>query len=360
MKKPTLLIIAVLLSLTAIAQNPSLDNSLSYLDSIIANCQRLQQMAFDYRSQKDYAKSNECLREIIKSYPLIGWGDMIDKPQYIIGMNHVDSLTDLAKSYKTEKNYIKSNECYEQILVELQSLEGFEELATKVKNSIALNHVAMGHASLKKNVYEDALHHYMTAVEYAIPNSETHKMALRGVGNTYSRQVTNMKFNHLLSNDDIETAVNYCLTAEHYFDLASATENRLKEQATRAGLLNDLNRTDEALSLYHQIVNECERDSAYNGLRGNVFFNLGEIYTDKEQFKDAIEYLEQGYVICITVDDKQTAYWAAKKLATIYDSQIPNLEKLTLWNRRADELESEIPTMEEVLQQIKDKKQNGN
>lgn len=310
-------------------------------DSISANCVRLQRMAMTYREDKDYAKSNECLNACITAFPLIGWDSLVYQPKYLIGMNRFDSLSNLARSYHKEKDFVKSNECYEKALLELQSIEGTERLIPKVKRSIALNHIGMGHTLLKKKEYEASRQHYQTAIENDIPDSEVYKLALRGVGNTYSGQVTGLKIDQYGHPVDLQQALSLCLKAEHYYSLASASELKLKEQLTRAGLLFDLGRIEEASSLYLQITQECSDNNSYEGIRGKAFYHLGYIKKDIEQFKDAIEYLELGYSFCLNAKDKVSAYYSADYLSNIYKTHIPDSEKHLLWQQRAEALKSD-------------------
>ena len=330
----------------------------SVQDSIAANCIRLQHMAMAYRNDKNYAKSNECLNGCIKAYPLIGWDDMIDKPNEIITLNRIDSITEEARFFSKEKEFVKSNDCYEKVLMELQTIEGSEKRIAKVRNSMSINYGRLGNASIKRNEYEDARHHYQTAVEYAIPNSEAHKMALRGVGNTFSWQVTELEISHTVANVNHEKAISYCLEAEHYYDLAMDTEKRLEQQRTRADILADLNRIEEAETLYLQTIEECGSNDSLNRVRGKSLYKLGCIKIDKEQYKDAIEFLEQGYMLCLDAGDKLSAHFAANNLADIYKKHSPDADKSSQWQQRAVALKEDIPSFQDMLKRNNQRKQN--
>ena len=250
-----------------------------------------------------------------------------------------NALMEQARNYFNQKEYAKSNECYEQICAELKGT-AYESLIPTVRNSIAINHLYMGVAALKEKDFPTAKTHIGKAIEDAKPESKTYFMANSWMGQWNSVQALNIRTNR----GDYEQAVKLSLEAERYFNLAKAPEKRLSEQLGRAAALQELARNDEAEALLIQIMSECEGFNDRSLIMGKAAFRLGEKEMAGERFQLAIPHLEQSYNLCnaeTTKDAKTWAYLAANKLKSLYTSFIPDNDKANLWKQRADELESQ-------------------
>ena len=140
----------------------------------------------------------------------------------------------------------------------------------------------------------------------------------------------------------LSQALEYSLDAEKFFDLAEAPEKRLREQVSRAMILVDMARQDEAEVLLKQIVSECDGVASRFAIQGKALFVFGGMEVDAERFQTAIQYLEQSYDLCNVGETKESkiyAYMCANKLYHLYNNQIPDCEKAALWKKRADDLE---------------------
>ena len=98
-----------------------------------------------------------------------------------------DRLHNQAKTYFQQKDYEKSNQCYEQIIKELQSTE-YESLISTIKTSIAINDLYMGTEALLNADFITAKPHLEKAVEYAKPGSKTYYSANSWLGEWYSQR----------------------------------------------------------------------------------------------------------------------------------------------------------------------------
>ena len=248
-----------------------------------------------------------------------------------------DVLMGQAKNYFSQKEYAKSNECYEQVCDELKGT-AYEGLTPSVRNSIAINNMYMGVTALKEKKFPTAKTYLENAIKDAKPESKTYYMAHSWMGQWNSVQALNIRTNR----GDFEKALAFSLEAERYFDLAKVPEKRLKEQLGRAAALQELARNDEAETLLKQIMSECEGFNDRSLIMGKAAYRLGEIEMAAERFQLAIQHLEQSYNLCnaeTTKDAKTWVYLAANKLNSLYTRFIPDNDKANLWKLRADELE---------------------
>lgn len=247
------------------------------------------------------------------------------------------SLMSQAKYYFDQKEYAKSNECYEKVVSELEGTE-YESLIPTIRDGIAINNLFVGVAMLKAKDYPTSKTYLENAIKEAKPESKTFYMAHSWMGQWNSVQALNIRTN----NGDFKQAVKFSLEAERYFDMAKAPEKRLNEQLSRAATLYELSQKEEAEILLKQIVKECEGINNRSLIMGKATYNLGESEMTSERFQLAIQHLEQSYNLCNTNSSKEAktwAYHAANKLSNLYTSFIPDNDKALLWKQRANELE---------------------
>lgn len=248
-----------------------------------------------------------------------------------------NALMEQAKSYFSQKEYAKSNECYEQVCKELKGTL-YESLIPSVRNGIAINNMYMGIAALKEKDFPTAKTYLENAIKDSKLESKTYYMAHSWMGQWNSVQALNIRN----SRRDFEKALTFSLEAERYFDMAQAPEKRLKEQLGRADALLELARNDEAETLFKQIMAECEGLNDRSLIMGKAAYRLGETEMAGERFQLAIQHLEQSYNLCNAETSKESktwAYLAANMLNSLYSGFIPDIDKANLWKQRADELE---------------------
>ena len=140
-----------------------------------------------------------------------------------------NALMEQAKSFFSQKEYAKSNECYEHVCDELKGTD-YESMIPTVRNSIAINFMYMGVNALKDKDFPTAKNYLDKAIKDAKPDSKAYYMAHSWMGQWNSVQALNIRTNR----GNYEQAVKFSLEAEHYFDMAQAPEKRLKEQLGRA------------------------------------------------------------------------------------------------------------------------------
>ena len=241
-----------------------------------------------------------------------------------------DRLHNQAKTYFQQKEYEKSNQCYEQIIKELQSTE-YESLISTIKTSIAINDLYMGTEALLNADFITAKPHLEKAVEYAKPGSKTYYSANSWLGEWYSQRVLDLR----TSNGDLVQAIEYSKSAEAYYDKAQQIDKRLKQQLTRATILADLKRNDEATTLLSSILADCEGISSLEITKGKALSDLGKIEAEQGKLKLAIQHLEEAYEICSENSNTSGIYFAAIRLSNLYTRQIPDAKKAALWAQRA-------------------------
>lgn len=250
-----------------------------------------------------------------------------------------NSLMSQAKNHFEQKEYAKSNECYEQVCAELKGTD-YDSMIPTVRNSIAINFMYMGVNALKDKDFPTAKNYLDKAIKDAKPDSKAYYMAHSWMGQWNSVQALNIRTNR----GNYEQAVRFSIEAEHYFDMAQAPEKRLKEQLGRAAALVELSRNDEAETLLKQIITECEGSNDRSLIMGKASYRLGDIEMSSERFQMAIQHMEQSFNLCnanTSKDAKTWAYLAANKLSTLYTKDIPDNGKANLWKQRADELKSQ-------------------
>ena len=248
-------------------------------------------------------------------------------------------LMDQAKIHFDQKEYEKAINCYEKVVAELKGTD-YEILVPAVRNSIAINNLYLGVAALTNKDYPKSKGYLDKALMDAKPESKTYYMVLLWLGHWNSNQALSIR----TARGDSQQALQLSLEAERYFDLAKAPEKRLKEQLARASILQDLARNDESAALLKQIMAECEDVSDRSLILGKASYQLGGIEMSAERFQLAIQHLEQGYDLCVagsTIDAKSYAYLCANKLSQLFRVHIPDDDKATFWEQRANELESQ-------------------
>lgn len=249
------------------------------------------------------------------------------------------NLMALAKEFFQQKEYEKSNECYERIIAELKD-SGNESLVPTIRNSIAINNLYMGVAALKEKDYPMAKSYLEKAIKDAKPDSKTSYMIYSWMGQWNSVQSLNIR----TKRGDFQQALQFSLEAERFFNMAKAPDKRLKEQLSRADILQELSRGAEAEELLKSIMKECEGIKDYSIILGKAAYKLGGLELQLEKYQLAIQYLEQGYNLCVegtTIDAKSYAYLCADKLKKLFRVNIPDDDKAALWEKRAEELESQ-------------------
>lgn len=242
-----------------------------------------------------------------------------------------DSLMNLAKAYHQQKNYSKSNECYEKAIEAIRPYDN--NIINKIKGFIALNYLYQGVPLFKENKYLEAKPFFDKAIEYAEKDAKVYHMANSWMGNWYSRQALDIR----VSETNLQQAVDYYIEAEKYFELANAPEKRLGEQVSRATVLGEISRIDEAKQLLRLVISEAEKDDKRIKILAKALNELGSLELNSENYYTAIEYLERSYNLSLT-NDKQNAWIAANRLQRLYKNQIPDKSKTDLWEHRADEL----------------------
>lgn len=245
-----------------------------------------------------------------------------------------------AKVYFNQKEYLKSNDCYEQVCDELKGTD-YESLIPTVRNFIAINNMYMGVAALKKKDYPTAKTYLEESIKDAKPASKVYYMSHSWIGQWNSEQSQNIH----AKRGNLETALEFSLEAERYFELAQDSEKRLNAQLGRASILQDLTRNDEAETLLKHIISECEGFKNRSLIMGRAAYGLGELEMIEERFQLAMQHLEQSYDLCNAETSKDAKTWAclaANKLNTLYTRFVPDNDMANLWKQRYEELKSNI------------------
>ena len=244
-----------------------------------------------------------------------------------------DSLTNLARAYHQQKDYLKSNECYEQVIAIVKPFDEDGRLTNKIKGMIALNYVYLGVPLFKAKKYTESKNYFEKALEYSANDPKVLPMANSWMGDWYSSQALQIR----ISESNLQQAIEYCLLAEEYYTLANAPEKCLKEQISRATVLAEITRIDEARKLLQQVIQECEGKDKRTYLLAKALNELGAIEQYTENYQMAIPYLERSFNLSQS-SDRQNARIAANRMQRLYESQIPDKTKAELWKKRADEL----------------------
>lgn len=244
-----------------------------------------------------------------------------------------DSLINLAKSYFLQKEYLKSNECYKQVIAVIKPFDEDGRLTNKIRGMIALNYVYLGVPLFKAKKYAESRDYFEKALEYSANDPKVLPMANLWMGDWYSSQALQIR----IAESNLQRAIEYNKFAEKYYTLANAPEKCLKEQISRAMVLSDISRIEDARQLLQQVIQECEGKDKRTNLLAKALNELGAIEQNTENYQMAIQYLEQSYNLSLS-SDKQNARLAANRMQRLYESQIPDKTKAELWKKRADEL----------------------
>ncbi len=246
-----------------------------------------------------------------------------------------NTLKNQAQTYFQQREYEKSNQCYEQIIKELQNTE-YESLIPTIKTSIAINNLYIGIDAYNLLDYTKAKTYFEKALDYAKPESKAYYTANSWMGEWYSTRSLDIRLN----NGNLSDALQYSKSAESFFDLALKTEKRLNQQLVTSNILSDLKRNNESVILLNNIISECENEYEKKEIIGKAFIKLGTIELLSENLQPAILHLESGYRICNENNSKFYAYLAADKLHQLYTYQIPDQTKAEFWKQCADKLDS--------------------
>lgn len=244
-----------------------------------------------------------------------------------------DSLMNLAKAYHKQKEYLKSNEYYQQVIDAIMSFDNDGSLTNKIKGTMALNYMYLGVPLFKQKKYTEAKSYFEKAIEYAEKDPKVLPMANRWMGDWYSTQALIIR----ISETNLQQSVENSILAEKYFGLANVPEKRLNEQVSRATVLSEITRTDEAKQLLNKVISECEGNDNRNVILVKALTELGTIEQNAENYQSAIQLLERSYNLSV-VNSKTNANLAANRLLRLYKSQIPDKSKVELWQKRINEL----------------------
>ena len=244
-----------------------------------------------------------------------------------------DSLTNLAKIYHQQKEYVKSNECYEQVIAIIKPFDSDGKLTNKIRGMIALNYVYLGVPLFKAKKYDESKSYFEKALEYSANDPKVLPMANSWMGNLYSSQALEIR----VKESNLQQAIEYYIMAENYYKLANAPEKYLKEQISRATTLSDISHIDEAKLLLQQVIGECEGKDKFTILQAKALNELGAIEQNSENYQSAIQNLEKSYNLSFQ-SDRQNARIAVNRIIRLYEAQIPDRSKAELWKKRAEEL----------------------
>ena len=262
----------------------------------------------------------------------------------ITGISQVqkwDSLTNLAIIHHQQKEFEKSNECYEQVIAMVKPIDEDGRLTNKIKGMIALNYIYLGVPLFKAKKYTESKKLFEMALQYAANDPKVLPMANSWMGDWYSSHALQIR----IAESNLQQAIEYSLLAEKYYTIANAPEKCLKEQISRATVLADISRIEDARHLFQQVIQECEGKIKRTNLLAKALNGLGAIEQNSDNYQMAIQYLERSYNLSLS-SDKQNARLAANRMQRLYESQIPDKTKAELWKRRTDEL---LYTKERVI-----------
>lgn len=244
-----------------------------------------------------------------------------------------DSLMNLAKTYHKQKEYLKSNEYYQQVIDAIMPFDNDARLANKIKGTMALNYMYLGVPLFKQKKYPEAKLYFEKAIEFAEKDPKVLPMANTWMGDWYSTQALTIR----LSETNLQQSVEYSVIAEKYYEVANAPEKRLSEQVTRATVLSEISRIDEAKQQLQKVISECEGNDKRDVILAKALNELGDIEQNAENYQSAIQLLERSYDLSV-VNCKTNAQIAANRLLRLYQSQIPDESKVELWQKRINEL----------------------
>ncbi len=246
-------------------------------------------------------------------------------------MQWFEATTSQAKTYTQQKQYEKSNECYEQIIARITSTP-IEGLIPSVKSMTAINNLYLAVAAMKEKDFTRAKPLLDKAVADAKKDTKTYSIACSWMGEWYSCQSLNIR----AAQGDMQQALTLSNDAGHWFTQAQRPEKRLDEQLSQASILKDLLRKDEAKAILSKIIAECEGRTERNIIRGRALYQLGTLEAEEEEFQQSIVHLEQSYELCSDTEAATYARLAAKRLARLFDSDIPDAEKSAFWQQRSE------------------------
>ena len=93
-----------------------------------------------------------------------------------------DSLMNLAKTYHKQREYLKSNEYYQQVIDAILPFDNDGRLINKIKGTMALNYMYLGVPLFKQKKYPEAKSYFEKAIEYAEKDPKVLTMANKWMG----------------------------------------------------------------------------------------------------------------------------------------------------------------------------------
>ncbi len=307
---------------------------------------KLVKQAQEYTSVKDYHTANKCYNKAIE----LVWSDrahpevqsFLETLQQAVKMNgwlsaH-DSLNTLAWECTRRKEYEQSNIYYEQVISVLDSL-GWNSIIPKVKYHMAHNDVSWAIELLKKERYEEARPYLLRALERDTVGSKSYYLAHNWLGDICDIEAMQLESN----SKDLNQALLLCEEGEQHFEIVGKIKEVFDLRLRKAKMLFRLNRKQEALSVYNQIVASCKGVDSLLFLEGKALNGIGTIERENGNFKKAIDLLEEAYSlfdnagINVAVD----AFRSANELFGIYQFDIGDTVKAALWEVRAGKKQNE-------------------
>lgn len=243
-----------------------------------------------------------------------------------------DSLMTKARAYSKQKEYQKSNACYEQIIDFLETLDN-QDILPSIKALVSINYIHLGIDALRAEDFNTSKKHFDKALEYADtdPKATSYIQAWKWQGNWYRNKAVKMRRDH----QDPAEGLDLLLQAEMCFKKINESKKILDCQLTRAELLIDLAKDNDAKKLLLQTISECGNDTTLSNIKGQALFHLGKLEVEQEQFQQAIQHMEQSFNI-LQKSNPDYAHLAANNLYSLYTYNIPDAKKAAFWSEKSN------------------------
>ena len=252
--------------------------------------------------------------------------------------SNVDIRLQLAKAYYLNNEFIKSKSNYSKSLYnrmsnynKLIAYEGLGDVATKTKN------------------YTEAKTNYNTALSIAKENSITPKIT-----------DLNSKLAEVFAQEGKNTEADKFY--KNSLELANKenVKRSLKEQQKVADFYNKSRRYDEEIELRKEslenakdIVTE-DKESLIDSITSQkINYKIGNAYVEKEDYAEAIPYLEQSINDANRKEDLVIAQIATKKLSEVYATVGDYTKALESYREYVDLVDKSYSKKQQEIYQVK-------
>jgi len=253
-------------------------------------------------------------------------------------VNNTNIRLQLAKAYYLNKDYTKSEKAFDKVLS--SKIDSYKKLTS---------YEGLGDVYVKTKNYRKAKTNYNKALRIAKENSVTPKITDLNskLAEVFAQQGKNVEADKRFKNS-LELANN------------ENVKRSLKEQQKVADFYNKSRRYDEEIELRKESLKNAEdivienKESIADSITSQkINYKIGNAYVEKEDYKEAIPYLEKSITDANKKEDLIIAQIATKRLSEVYATVGDYTKALDSYREYVDLVDKSYSKKQQEIYQIK-------